>query len=203
MKNKAKKIVEHYGIEAQARQTMEECAELIQALNKYLRVTDGDSTDISEDEAVLNIAEEAADVQIMLEQMKIHFDIEKETAQLMDEKLNRTLERMKKEICKPKIIAGMVKNTGYPIDGHILYFSQWDYDRSSWHLYNWDDADDDAVMETMFIAERDAGLCTCGTLEEFAEVWRANKWEADGAFGLELAQVEVVEVIQEESEGVE
>lgn len=39
---------------------------------------------------------------------------------------------------KPKIIIGKVKDTGLPIDGHTLYFSQWDYDNyESWHLYNW------------------------------------------------------------------
>ena len=42
---------------------------------------------------------------------------------------------------KPKIITGKVTGTGWPIDGHVLYFSQWDYDnRDSWHLYGWDDA---------------------------------------------------------------
>ena len=30
---------------------------------------------------------------------------------------------------RPRIIKGTVKNTGYPIDGHVLYFSQWDYDK--------------------------------------------------------------------------
>ena len=44
---------------------------------------------------------------------------------------------------KPKIIKGTVKGTGWPIDGHTLHFSQWDYDNyDSWHLFGWDDADD-------------------------------------------------------------
>ena len=100
---------------------------------------------------------------------------------------------------KPKIITGKVTGTGWPIDGHVLYFSQWDYDnRDSWHLYGWDDADDEAVMETMFITEEKAGLCCYDTLEDFAKDWKAKKWEPQGAFCLELAQVEVLEVVQQE-----
>ena len=100
---------------------------------------------------------------------------------------------------KPKIITGKVTGTGWPIDGHVLYFSQWDYDnRDSWHLYGWDDADDEAVMETMFITEEKAGLCCYDTLEDFAKDWKAKKWEPQGAFCLELDQVEVLEVVQQE-----
>ena len=29
---------------------------------------------------------------------------------------------------KPKVITGKVTGTGWPIDGHVLWFSQWDYD---------------------------------------------------------------------------
>lgn len=36
---------------------------------------------------------------------------------------------------KPKIIKGTVKGTGWPIDGHTIHFSLWDYDNhESWHL---------------------------------------------------------------------
>lgn len=99
---------------------------------------------------------------------------------------------------KPKIVTGKVAGTGWPIDGHVLYFSQWDYDRDSWHLYGWDDADDEAVMLTVWQTENEAGLSTCDTLEAFTEMWKANEWEPQGAFVLPLDQVEVVEVKQEE-----
>ena len=65
---------------------------------------------------------------------------------------------------KPKIVTGKVTGTGWPIDGHVLYFSQCDYDRDSWHLYGWDDADDEAVMLTVWQTENEAGLNTCDTL---------------------------------------
>ena len=52
---------------------------------------------------------------------------------------------------KPKVITGKVTGTGWPIDGHVLWFSQWDYDnRESWHLYGWEDSEDEAVMQTVF-----------------------------------------------------
>ena len=58
---------------------------------------------------------------------------------------------------KPKVITGKVTGTGWPIDGHVLWFSQWDYDnRESWHLYGWEDSEDEAVMQTVFQTETEA-----------------------------------------------
>lgn len=99
---------------------------------------------------------------------------------------------------KPKIINGKVTGTGWPIDGHVLCLSMWDYDRENWHLYGWEDEADEAVMQTIFKTETEAGLCTCDTLGTFTEMWKAKKWEPAGVFALELDQVEVLEVLQEE-----
>ena len=99
---------------------------------------------------------------------------------------------------KPKIVTGKVTGTGWPIDGHVLYFSLWDYDREFWHLYGWEDEDDEAVMLTIFQTETEAGCCSCDTLEAFTEMWKAKQWEPSGAFCLPLDQVEVQEVKQEE-----
>lgn len=98
---------------------------------------------------------------------------------------------------KPRIVTGMVTGTGYPIDGHVLYFSQWDYDPENWHLYGWDDADDEAVMLTMYQceAEDDGGTYT---LDTFTKIWKAKEWEPQGPFSLPLDKVEVQEVKQEE-----
>lgn len=99
---------------------------------------------------------------------------------------------------KPRIVTGMVTGTGWPIDGHVLYFSQWDYDKhESFHLYGWDDADDEAVMLTMYQTEREAEIHTY-TLDCFTEKWKAKEWEPQGAFCLPLDKVEVQEVKQEE-----
>lgn len=99
---------------------------------------------------------------------------------------------------KPKIVTGKVTGTGWPIDGHVLYFSQWDYDPESWHLYGWEDEDDEAVMLTVYQTETEAGLCVRDTLEAFTEMWKAKEWEPQGVFALPLDQVEVLEVKQEE-----
>ena len=101
---------------------------------------------------------------------------------------------------KPKVITGKVRGTGWPIDGHVLWFSQWDYDnRESWHLYGWEDSEDEAVLQTVFQTETEACLCPFDTLEKFAENWKAKKWEPQGSFCLPLDKVEVLEVKQEES----
>lgn len=101
---------------------------------------------------------------------------------------------------KPKVITGKVTDTGWPIDGHVLWFSQWDYDNhESWHLYGWEDSEDEAVMQTVFQTETEAGLCLFDTLEKFAESWKSKKWEPQGSFCLPLDKVEVLEVKQEEN----
>lgn len=61
-----KKVVEEYGKDAQLKMAIEEMAELTQAICKSFRGKDN----------VDNIIEEIADVEIMLAQLKIIFEIE-------------------------------------------------------------------------------------------------------------------------------
>lgn len=97
MHNAIKMISDYYGLSSQMDQTVEECAELIQALNKYKR-----NTCISTKE---NILEEIADVEIMLEQMKwllagvgqSYTDINFKIWKIKNEKVKRQLERMGSE----------------------------------------------------------------------------------------------------------
>ncbi len=97
MKDRIKQIIDYYGIESQARQATEECAELIQALNKYLRVSGTNRPIGEETAAVMSIAEEIADVQIMIYQMIEHFQFEKEAAKIIESKIDRVFERMNKD----------------------------------------------------------------------------------------------------------
>lgn len=76
----ATQALEHWGNEPQVRQTMEECAELIVALNKALR----DPEDPGK-----NILEELADVTIMVEQMKQLYDVDNEFGDILKEKMNK------------------------------------------------------------------------------------------------------------------
>lgn len=98
MDDRIKEIADKYGMFAQIGQTTEECAELIQGLNKYKRVLHvGQATKISESEVIDNVCEEIADVSIMLEQMIYLFGIEDTVQEMYEKKLQRTYLRTKSE----------------------------------------------------------------------------------------------------------
>lgn len=86
---KLKAIIDFYGKENQIVKTFEELGELSQVLSKTL--TQSDSV------AKVSITTEIADVQIMLEQLKIIFDCKKEVDMWVDMKIQRQIERMAKE----------------------------------------------------------------------------------------------------------
>lgn len=75
-----------YGEEAQENMAVEECAELIQAINKKHRGQEH------------NIPEEIADVEIMLEQLKIINDCAEETARIKAKKLERLSDRVRSKL---------------------------------------------------------------------------------------------------------
>ena len=79
-----------YGAQAQITMVFEEMAELQDALCKFLRgCVDGDT--------LANIAEEIADVGIMLDQMAIEFEIEDAVTELRAFKVQRLRERMEND----------------------------------------------------------------------------------------------------------
>lgn len=80
-------IAMHYGMKAQSMQACEECAELIQAVSKLTRgVTEM---------RILALAEEIADVRIMMSQLMQLYGIpETEVAALVDVKLDRQISRI-------------------------------------------------------------------------------------------------------------
>lgn len=90
------KICEHYGVERQRRQLIEELGELITAICKYER-----SMYINDTDAVKQVVDrhkdvltEIADVEIMLEQVKGRYFHDDDIAAEIDRKLERQLERM-------------------------------------------------------------------------------------------------------------
>ena len=84
IREKCQKIAEHYGYDEQSRMLQEECAELIQAVNKHHRKGD-----------MNGLREEMADVQIMLIQMLYLCEIDSDTfRKVIMDKLDRQLERM-------------------------------------------------------------------------------------------------------------
>lgn len=83
-------ILQHYGLQAQIDQTQEECAELIVALNKWKR-----SNGKIELKAV---AEELADVTIMVEQIKWGLECGPMVDRIITEKLGRTISKIAEEV---------------------------------------------------------------------------------------------------------
>lgn len=79
-----------FGAKNQLRQTQEECAELIVAINKYFRSENAP-------EHYIGLIEEIADVEIMIEQLKLIFD--KESIRLMK---NQKIERLEKLLIDTK-----------------------------------------------------------------------------------------------------
>ena len=85
----------YYGYDVQSNQLVEECAELIQAVNKYRRAEAYVFHNNDIEAALNNYIEEIADVEIMLEQIKDLLQIPEEDIQAMKVyKINRTRERI-------------------------------------------------------------------------------------------------------------
>ena len=72
------KIIPHYGWRHQMMKCMEECAELIQAISKYL--------DDPHDETRTHVVEEIADVEFMLEQLKHQYILDVTPKEITDVK---------------------------------------------------------------------------------------------------------------------
>lgn len=79
------KIIDTYGKKLQLIQAVEESSELQRAICKYLK--NPDSNDIT------NITEEMADVQVMLDQLKIIFNNETQVESNIEFKIKRTHQR--------------------------------------------------------------------------------------------------------------
>ena len=88
-----KETVNLYG-DKQYMVAVEEMAELMQAISKYLRIENGSCSDAAQKEAINNIAAEMADVYVMLEQLQLMLNIKNGDIQaVIDKKLNRQFER--------------------------------------------------------------------------------------------------------------
>lgn len=84
------KIIEHYGFTEQTRQAIEELNELAVAVNKMHR----DHSRI----AMCNLIQEIADVEIMIAQLKIMFNIsEADVSKIKGKKIERTLRKIEKD----------------------------------------------------------------------------------------------------------
>lgn len=98
MEKKCLEIASFYGFDAQTNQLIEECAELIQAINKYKRrFLRGQPVRESSDGKTPRdmIVEEIADVEVMLCQTKFLLHItDLEVEDIAENKIERTMLRM-------------------------------------------------------------------------------------------------------------
>ena len=85
-------IIDHYGIDKQYDQLIEECSELIKAICKYKR------DDILQSDIIptANIIEEIADVENLIEQLKLKDKlIAAGVVSIKEHKVNREIDRIK------------------------------------------------------------------------------------------------------------
>lgn len=106
------KIATSKGLEIQSRQLMEECGELIQAMNKHYRAT------MLKEGAIVtantNLASEIADVEIMMDQIKHLLKIETEVSFLRECKLERQMQRIEPVMVPVfKAVFGFDKASGH------------------------------------------------------------------------------------------
>lgn len=103
MKEDLLKIISHYGVNAQQRQLAEEVFELQEAIYQYIAQKEAcenvGCSRIHIDKCKEHIAEEIADVMVLLNQFKAYYNIPNETVLVfMRGKVNRQLERIKNEV---------------------------------------------------------------------------------------------------------
>lgn len=107
MEEKLLKIINHYGVNHQQRKLNEEAFELQEAIiekeyySTYFDV-DNEGITIAEREGLTkHIAEEIADIEVMLLQFKEYYEIDgNDILKIMNEKIDRQIERIKNENIK-------------------------------------------------------------------------------------------------------
>jgi len=91
------KIINHYGVLPQLKYFQSEVFELNEAIIRYENIPDG-VLKPTKDKYKEHIAEETADVMVMLEQFKLYYDISSEDiTSIFCEKVERQLERIERE----------------------------------------------------------------------------------------------------------
>lgn len=96
-----------------------------------------------------------------------------------------------------------IKKTYDILDGVVLLLSLWDYDKhASYHLHNWDPADDERMMTAFYYAEqyhpfRDMRPYR-NDFEKFKADWTAGTYDPGSAFTFDPADVEEIETLCEE-----
>ena len=93
MKEKIQKIADHYGLQHRLNKSVEELIELVQAIQEYSLKLGMRDDEISTE----HVAEEIADVKIMIAQLEYLLELEEEVKDRVEFKLNRQMDRIKLE----------------------------------------------------------------------------------------------------------
>src|SRR5574344_562364 len=93
LSDKIEKIADHYGLQRQLSKSVEELIELVQAIQEYSFKLGMCDDEISTE----HVAEEIADVKIMLAQLEYLLELEEEVKDRVEFKLNRQMDRIKLE----------------------------------------------------------------------------------------------------------
>ena len=99
MKDKERQIIEHYGVIPQLKYMQTEMFEFIEAVFDYENLYKDNWTELPDEnneEYKQHIEEEYADLTMMLEQIKVYYNLNEENIQkIKEQKIERQLERIK------------------------------------------------------------------------------------------------------------
>lgn len=92
-----------------------------------------------------------------------------------------------------------IQKANEQFDGLTLLLSIWDYDRGSYHLHNWEKADDERMMMGIYYSEQVHPYPRYkNDLEKFKADWKAETYDPGAVLSFSPADVEEIEVICEE-----
>ena len=103
MEEELKQIINHYGIMPQLKYIHSEYFELDESILNYeheetLYIEEGYGSDYHLEKSKNHIAEELADIQVMLEQFRLYYDIPSmQITEIMQQKIERQLKRIEEE----------------------------------------------------------------------------------------------------------
>ena len=120
----------------------------------------------------------------------------------------REYEKIKQELKGQGFTCNQMKSMvreGNYFDGLVLYLSTWNWDNhESWHLYSWDDKDDEKVRLGINEAEQYHPYNRYkGDFKKFQSDWKNEEYDPGMTFTFKDSEVEVLEVLQEEVDNID
>lgn len=93
-----------------------------------------------------------------------------------------------------------IQRANEQFDGVTLLLSQWDYDNhESYHMHNWDAADDERIMMAIYYSEQVHPVPRYkDRLEAFKADWKEQTYDPGCVLCFDPVDVEEIEVISEE-----